>query len=231
MARIQESLSVAHKTGAPAARDLGRVVVDATVQPKASRIRPIRGCAIAPWENWAVAAGYWRVRQSCLDHGRALYACPPVQARPARAQVSAHPARPRDPRRPPHDRHRTGLADCPHPALGQDFTFSPTTGHDQAGQAYEAKVLVKVREWISSALASSIRQSLRRQRYRLTKRLALLWLTWPKIAWVHRKTTQLPRRHRGRHLLLQAHLRRGTLVQGTDTWSKMLHQNLGLWHN
>jgi IS5 family transposase len=35
MALIQESLSVAHKTGAIAARDLERVVVDTTVQPKA----------------------------------------------------------------------------------------------------------------------------------------------------------------------------------------------------
>ena len=34
-ALIQESLSVAHKTGALATRDLERVVVDTTVQPKA----------------------------------------------------------------------------------------------------------------------------------------------------------------------------------------------------
>jgi transposase, IS5 family len=35
VALIQESLSVAHKTGALASRDLDRVVVDTTVQPKA----------------------------------------------------------------------------------------------------------------------------------------------------------------------------------------------------
>jgi IS5 family transposase len=35
VALIQESLSVAHKTGALASRDLERVVVDTTVQPKA----------------------------------------------------------------------------------------------------------------------------------------------------------------------------------------------------
>ena len=35
MALIQESLSVAHKTGAPTTKDLERVVVDTTVQPKA----------------------------------------------------------------------------------------------------------------------------------------------------------------------------------------------------
>src|SRR6202051_2271055 len=35
VALVQESLSVAHKTGALATRDLQRVVVDTTVQPKA----------------------------------------------------------------------------------------------------------------------------------------------------------------------------------------------------
>ena len=35
MALIQESLSVAHKTGAIETRDLERVVMDTTVQPKA----------------------------------------------------------------------------------------------------------------------------------------------------------------------------------------------------
>jgi IS5 family transposase len=35
VALIQESLSVAHKTGALATGDLERVVVDTTVQPKA----------------------------------------------------------------------------------------------------------------------------------------------------------------------------------------------------
>src|SRR5204862_3316416 len=32
----------------------------------------------------------------------------------------------------PHPAHRTGHADFPHPALGQDFTPSPATGRDQA---------------------------------------------------------------------------------------------------
>src|SRR5271167_3371951 len=31
----------------------------------------------------------------------------------------------------PHPAHRTGLADRPHPALGQNITPSPTTGHAQ----------------------------------------------------------------------------------------------------
>ena len=32
----------------------------------------------------------------------------------------------------PHPAHRTGRADLPHPALGQDFMPSPTTGHAHA---------------------------------------------------------------------------------------------------
>src|SRR6516225_1701719 len=55
----------------------------------------------------------------------------------------------------PHPAHRTGQADLPHPALGQDVTPSPTVGRDQAGSGVRARgALVKVREWVSSALAS-----------------------------------------------------------------------------
>src|SRR5438045_6700005 len=54
----------------------------------------------------------------------------------------------------PHPAHRTGLADCPHPALGQDSRLHPRRATTKLGQAYEAEVFVKVREWISSALAS-----------------------------------------------------------------------------
>src|ERR1700752_1355270 len=39
----------------------------------------------------------------------------------------------------PHPAHRTGLADAPHPALGQDVPPSPTTGHDQAGSGVRAR--------------------------------------------------------------------------------------------
>src|ERR1700752_1007710 len=35
--------------------------------------------------------------------------------------------------------HRTGLADCPHPALGQDVTPSPTRGHDRAGSGVRGR--------------------------------------------------------------------------------------------
>src|SRR5689334_4843962 len=54
----------------------------------------------------------------------------------------------------PHPAHRTGLADCPHPALGQDFTPSPTTGHDQAGSGVRGRSARKGARVDSSALAS-----------------------------------------------------------------------------
>src|SRR5262249_38729591 len=71
VALIQESLSVAHKTGALASRDLERVVVDTTVQPKRSPIRPTRGCAIAPWKNWSIGRGATR-----CGYGRATGGSP-----------------------------------------------------------------------------------------------------------------------------------------------------------
>src|SRR3954449_6872118 len=39
----------------------------------------------------------------------------------------------------PHPAHRTGQADLPHPALGQDVTPSPTTGRAQAGPGVRAR--------------------------------------------------------------------------------------------
>ena len=39
----------------------------------------------------------------------------------------------------PHPAHRTGHADFPHPALGQDVTPSPTTGHAQARSGVRAR--------------------------------------------------------------------------------------------
>jgi hypothetical protein len=73
VALIQESLSVAHKTGALATRDLERVVVDTTVQPRRSRIRPMRGCATAPWKNWSISRG-----ATACHCGRATGASPSV---------------------------------------------------------------------------------------------------------------------------------------------------------
>src|SRR6266851_2459672 len=39
----------------------------------------------------------------------------------------------------PHLAHRTGHADRPHPALGQDLTPSPTTGRAHAGSDVRAR--------------------------------------------------------------------------------------------
>jgi hypothetical protein len=47
----------------------------------------------------------------------------------------------------PHPAHRTGLADRPHPALGQNITPSPTTGRGQAvsdGRARSARTSARV---------------------------------------------------------------------------------------
>jgi hypothetical protein len=55
----------------------------------------------------------------------------------------------------PHPAHRTGHADFPHPALGQDFTPSHTPSHAPArGQTYEPVVPVEVLEGIGPAPAS-----------------------------------------------------------------------------
>jgi hypothetical protein len=39
----------------------------------------------------------------------------------------------------PHPAHRTGHAELPHPALGQDFTPSPTAGRARAGSGVRAR--------------------------------------------------------------------------------------------
>src|SRR6202163_100791 len=39
----------------------------------------------------------------------------------------------------PHPAHRTGLADHPHPALGQNITPSPTTGRAQVAPGVRAR--------------------------------------------------------------------------------------------
>ena len=125
VALIQESLSVAHKTGAIETKDLERVVVDTTVQPKAVAhptdarlmhraleklvaLAKRNACAAAP----ELSAG----GQARRHHGRPLYPRAPVQARPAPAQVPAHPTRPDHPRHPPQDRWRCGAGSPLRPA-------------------------------------------------------------------------------------------------------------------
>ena len=53
VALIQESLSVAHKTGALATSDLERVVVDTTVQPKAIAHPTDARLCIGRWTSWS----------------------------------------------------------------------------------------------------------------------------------------------------------------------------------
>src|SRR5690348_18237429 len=57
VALVQESLAVAHKTGALATRDLERVVVDTTVQPKAIAHPTDARYAIARWRSWSILPG------------------------------------------------------------------------------------------------------------------------------------------------------------------------------
>ena len=80
-ALLQESLSVAHKTGALETKDLERVVVDTTVQPKAvahptdARLmyRAIEKLvALAKRHGVPRRQSYIRVGQASLDHGRPL---------------------------------------------------------------------------------------------------------------------------------------------------------------
>ena len=88
VALLQESLSVAHKTGALATRDLERVVVDTTVQPgpapaKAGGDRPSNRCPAVPpgarkaggpgaTQRCEAAAELSPGGQARRDHGRAL---------------------------------------------------------------------------------------------------------------------------------------------------------------
>jgi hypothetical protein len=67
LALIQESLSVAHKTGARATRDLERVVVATTVQPKAIAHPTDARYTIARWESWSI----WRSATTCR-YGRTI---------------------------------------------------------------------------------------------------------------------------------------------------------------
>src|SRR5205823_13772887 len=71
VALIQESLSVAHKTGTLATRDLERVVVDTTVQPKAIAHRLTRGYAIARCKSWSISPSALE-----CDCGRAIVGWP-----------------------------------------------------------------------------------------------------------------------------------------------------------
>jgi IS5 family transposase len=118
-ALLQESLSVAHKTGAIETKDLERVAVDTTVQPKAvafpTDARLMHKAIImlgreARRHNVPLRQSYVRVaKRAALMAGRRApphcYAipCQAVQAPQPGAQVPAHPPRPADPRYPAQD--------------------------------------------------------------------------------------------------------------------------------
>jgi len=95
---LQESLSVAHQSGALASRDLERVVVDTPAKGD----RPPERCPAVP--SGAGKAGRsgptpWRQAvpevspggQARCHHGRPLQPCPPVQAGRAPAEISGAP--------------------------------------------------------------------------------------------------------------------------------------------
>ena len=116
-ALLQESLSVAHRTGAIESKDLERVVVDTTVQEKAiahptdARLthRAIEKLVeTATREGVELRQSYLRVaKRATIMVGRY---CPPVQARSAATQIPAHATWPHHPRRSPQDRGRCRTA-------------------------------------------------------------------------------------------------------------------------
>jgi IS5 family transposase len=97
-----------------ATRDLERVVVDTTVQPKAiahptnARLchRPLEKLIeLAHRHGVRLRQSYVRVaKRAALMVGRPLYPRPLIQPGAARTQLPAHSTGPGDPRHPPQDR-------------------------------------------------------------------------------------------------------------------------------
>src|SRR4051794_12787399 len=112
-ALLQESLSVAHKTGALATKDLERVVVDTTVQPKAiAHPTDARLCHraleklidLARRNNVPLRQTYRRVaKRAAIMVGRYTHA---HQFKRARRQLKFLRTRLGNPRHPPQDRRR-----------------------------------------------------------------------------------------------------------------------------
>src|SRR5258705_1741081 len=109
VALIQESLSVAHKTGAIGPKDLERVAVDTTVQPKAvahptdARLMHRAAKLVGFAKRNAAAPELSAPGEARRHHGRPLYPRSSVQARPAPTQVPADATWPDHPRHPPQD--------------------------------------------------------------------------------------------------------------------------------
>jgi len=100
-ALIQESLRVAHETEALATKDLERVAVDMTVQPKAiahptdarlthKAIEKLAG--FAKRHGVALKQSYLRVAKRGRDYSRTVYPRPPVQSAPTASSRSRVPA-------------------------------------------------------------------------------------------------------------------------------------------
>jgi hypothetical protein len=96
-------------------RDLERVMVDTTVQPKAiAHPTAARLCHraleklvdLATRNHVPLRQNYVRLAKPPGDHGRALHPRPPVQTSAARTQIPAHPVGPGDPRHSPQDRRQ-----------------------------------------------------------------------------------------------------------------------------
>ena len=96
-ALLQESLSVAHKTGALATKGLERVAVDTTVQPKAVAF---------PTDARLLHKAIIMLGREARKHGVPLRPCQAVQTPQPRAQVPAQSSRPARPRHPAKDRGR-----------------------------------------------------------------------------------------------------------------------------
>jgi hypothetical protein len=109
---LAESLRVAHASGALRTKDLARVTVDTTVQPKnitfpqAAARRDQGAYPAGQATRRAAAAIVSTRRQARRDDGRALCACKAVQPPPSTVAVFARPARQDRPRHSAEDRRR-----------------------------------------------------------------------------------------------------------------------------
>jgi IS5 family transposase len=101
-ALLQESLSVAHRTGAIEIKDLERVAVDTTGRRRrsSSQRRPAHAprheklVELAKREDVELRQSYLRLAKRAAIMVGALHACAPVQARPAPTRIPAHAVRP-----------------------------------------------------------------------------------------------------------------------------------------
>src|ERR1700741_3344035 len=111
-ALLQESLSVATRTEAMKPKDLARVVVDTTVQPKAVMFKAVKPSARAPGTTsracrCRAAPVLCAGRQAGVDQASTLCPCPSVQARQQKAAQAQDLSGPRHPRHRATHRRRS----------------------------------------------------------------------------------------------------------------------------